>query len=135
MNILSVNSGHRVCVWLWLVTLTLVLGTLAPPASAAPMKDMRPSGAFRVLAREIKGDLQAGEYARAETRARLLYDRFGDSSNDIESSGAATQLGRVLREMGKIRRGRNAVATGVGAKGEASWGNPRPHHRQQISAG
>ena len=30
--------------------------------------------------------------------ARLLYNRFGDSGNDIESSGATTLLGRILRE-------------------------------------
>ena len=101
MNILPVSSGHRTFVWPCLVMLALAVGTLAPPASAAPMRGMRPSEAFRMLVREIKHDMQTGDYAKAETGARLLYDRFGDSGNDIESSSATALLGRVLREMGK----------------------------------
>src|SRR3989344_4385490 len=85
----------------WLCLLLLTLVALTPPVDAAPMRGMRPSEVFRVLAREIKNDMQAGDYIKAETGARQLYDRFGDSGNDIESSGATTLLGRVLREQGK----------------------------------
>ena len=85
----------------WLCLLLLAVGALAPPASAAPMKGMRPSEAFRMLAREVKDNLQAGDYTKAESGARRLYEHFGDSGNDIESSGATTLLGRILREQGK----------------------------------
>ncbi|MEK7816090.1 MAG: CHAT domain-containing tetratricopeptide repeat protein [Pseudomonadota bacterium] len=85
----------------WLCLLLLAVGALAPPASAAPMKGMRPGQAFRALALEVKNHMQVGDYANAESGARLLYNRFGDSGNDIESSGATTLLGRILREQGK----------------------------------
>ena len=65
------------------------------------MKGMRPGQAFRALALEVKNHMQVGDYANAESGARLLYNRFGDSGNDIESSGATTLLGRILREQGK----------------------------------
>lgn len=101
MDIFPVRSGRRPFVWPCLVMLALALATLAPPADAAPMRGIRPSDAFRMLAREIKDDLQAGNYTKAESGARQLYDRFSESSNDIESATATTLLGRVLREQGK----------------------------------
>ncbi len=101
MNTLPVRSGRRSVVWPCLLVFAVALAALAPPAGAARHGGMRPSEAFRALAREIKDDMQAADYAKAETGARRLYDRFGESGNDIESSGATTLLGRVLREQGK----------------------------------
>ncbi len=101
MNTLPVRSGRRTCVWSCLVVLALVLVVPLSPAEAAPQRGMRPSETFRLLSREIKDNLQAGDYIGAESGARQLYDSFGKSSNDNESSGAVTLLGRVLREQGK----------------------------------
>ncbi len=101
MSIFPASSGRHACAWLCSILFVLSASAFVPPADAAPQRGMRPSEAFRMLAREIKDDLQSGDYIKAESGARRLYDRFGDSSNDIESSGATTLLGRVLREMGK----------------------------------
>ncbi len=101
MKFSSVRSGHRHRAWLWPVVLTLTLAVLVPPADAAPQRGMRPSEGFRLLAREVKDSLQAGDYIKAENGARELYARYGASGNDLESSGATTLLGRVLREQGK----------------------------------
>ncbi len=101
MNTLPVRSGHRTFVWPCLVMLALALAALVPPASAAPMRGMRPSEAFRMLAREVKDDMQAGDYIKAESGARRLYEQYAESGNDIESATAGTLLGRVLREQGK----------------------------------
>ncbi len=94
-------SGRRPFVRPCLIMLALALAAPAAPAGAAPVRGMRPSEGFRMLAREIKENLQAGDYARAESGGRQLYDRFGKSDNDIEASGATTLFGRVLREQGK----------------------------------
>lgn len=101
MNALPTRSGHRTFVWPCLVMLALALAALATPASAAPMRDTRPSDAFRMLAREIKNDMQAGDYIKAENGARRLYSQYAESGNGIESATSTTLLGRVLREQGK----------------------------------
>ena len=106
----------------WLCLLLLAVGALAPPASAAPMKGMRPSEAFRMLAREVKDDLQTGNYTKAESGARRLYERFGDSGNDIESSGATTLLGRILREQGKYAEAETLLRQALASRRERIFG-------------
>ncbi len=101
MKTLPVRAGHGAVAWPCLIMLALALAALAPPADAAPLRGMRPSEAFRMLVREVKDDLQAGDYVKAESAARRLYEQYAESGNDIESTAASTLLGRVLREQGK----------------------------------
>lgn len=103
MNTLPARPGHRSTVWPYLVVLALApIATLAPsPADAARNLGMRPTQAFRMQVNETRDALQAGDFLKAESLARYLYEHYRDSGNDIESSAATTLLGRVLREMGK----------------------------------
>ncbi|MEK7260603.1 MAG: tetratricopeptide repeat protein, partial [Pseudomonadota bacterium] len=90
------------------------------------MKGMRPSEAFRMLAREVKDNLQAGDYTKAESGARRLYEHFGDSGNDIESSGATTLLGRILREQGKYAEAETLLRQAL-ARRERIFGETDDH--------
>ncbi len=101
MKTLPVRTGHGAVAWPCLIMLALALAALVPPADAAPLRGMRPSEAFRMLAREVRDDLQAGDYVKAESAARRLYEQYAESGNDTESTAAGTLLGRVLREQGK----------------------------------
>ncbi len=113
--------GHRAFVWPSLILLALALTAFAPPASAAPMRGMRPNEAFRMLAREVNDDLRAGDYAKAESGARRLYDQYSASGNDIESTTATTLLGRVLREQGKYAEAETLLRQAL-ARREALFG-------------